>query len=360
MNTFNQNFFSKTALLLTIFVVSNILISCKGLRLNIKFNDTNQTEHSAGLTQDFVNSPNNIRGDARKRRNYVDFSFKYPDTWKIVPEKNDNYVKVERSASDGNTIENFNVGSLGNIDKVEGNEDELKKLANELSNQSSQAFPEYIKKSEGKTKIGSYDGYEFRFVSTSKNIGFSKDEQKLWGRVVMIPDGTGKGVLLAMLVSSRSTEVKGVEDVGVKGELPIIINSFKFSPASEINGGLAEYDIKDSLNKSSVSIKKITCPKKISKKINTIFQCEVKSDIGLIFLEGKVINQKGEYELTSKNFITIAAVEKQVAEEFQDESIKVFSVKCEGKDRLTKSGDVFQCKVKDDKGKIYNAPFTIY
>jgi hypothetical protein len=240
MNILNHNFLSKTALLATIFVISNILISCKELGLNRKSKDANQSEHSMASTKIFVNSPNNIRGNAGKQKAYVDFSFKYPDTWRIVPPENandnSNYVKVERSTTEGTTIENFAVGSFEgkdidnvegkNLDKVEGNEDYFKIMVNELSRQFSLAVPGYIKKSEGKTKIGLYNGYELRFVGTL-------NELELWGRVVLVPDGTGKGATLVMLASSRSTEVKSVEDVGVKGELPIILNSFKFTSASE-------------------------------------------------------------------------------------------------------------------------------
>jgi hypothetical protein len=53
----------------------------------------------------------------------------------------------------------------------------------------------------------------------------------IWGRVVLLP-GTGarKGAILIMLASSTGLDVgvHGPEDVGEKGELPIILNSFRF------------------------------------------------------------------------------------------------------------------------------------
>ena len=53
-------------------------------------------------------------------------------------------------------------------------------------------------------------------------------EKDIWGRIVLLP-GTGarKGATLLMLASSASSDVHGVEDLGEKGELPIILNSFR-------------------------------------------------------------------------------------------------------------------------------------
>ncbi|HVS80189.1 MAG TPA: hypothetical protein VHE60_00475, partial [Pyrinomonadaceae bacterium] len=87
----------------------------------------------------------------------------------------------------------------------------------------------YKKVSEGEIRIGSYDGYEFRFTSHTKAAAEGHEDIDFWGRVVLLP-GTGarKGATLVMIASSASQDVHGVEDVGEKGELPIILNSFRF------------------------------------------------------------------------------------------------------------------------------------
>jgi hypothetical protein len=44
-----------------------------------------------------------------------------------------------------------------------------------------------------------------------------------------LPSDAGrKGAALVMLASSRSPDIHGPEDVGEKGELPAIVNSFRF------------------------------------------------------------------------------------------------------------------------------------
>ena len=90
-------------------------------------------------------------------------------------------------------------------------------------------FAGYRKVSEGPTKINSLDGYEFRFESESKDT--EKGDIKLWGRVVFVPpgaEGRENGATLILLATSLAPEISGVDDVGVKGEMPVILDSFRF------------------------------------------------------------------------------------------------------------------------------------
>lgn len=156
--------------------------------------------------------------------NYVDFSFEYPKSWTRDSEagKGDspNFVKVTNNTSDNFTIENFAVGYFS------GGRADTRELVPQLSQQLSNSFPNYEKVSEGETRIGSNDGYEFRFKSRIENT--QRGPVDLWGRVVLLPSSGPRGVALVMLTSSVSTEIHGPEDVGEKGELPIILKSFRF------------------------------------------------------------------------------------------------------------------------------------
>ncbi len=157
---------------------------------------------------------------------YVDFSFRYPDTWKLDPSPAPSYVRVERANDDGGTIENFSVGWFSATGSVKGNRTLLSQVVNNLSTQISGNFPNYEKVSEGFTKFGRYDGYELRFA---RGAGGGAGAVKYWGRVVVLPDPAGgnDGVSIIMLATSNSDEVDGASDLGVKGELPTIVKTFK-------------------------------------------------------------------------------------------------------------------------------------
>jgi hypothetical protein len=174
-------------------------------------------------TKQYVNTRQGRTGSLSE--NFVDFSFYYPDNWEIDPNPAPNFVRVERkiTGDEGNfTQENFAVGWVSAtgtaLDKQL-----LPQLAKQFNTQFAAQFPNYKKVSEGETKIGAYEGYEFRFTAEKNNVEF-------WGRVAMLPPPSGqkKGVALVMIASDRAPELTGVEDVGVKGELPVILESFRF------------------------------------------------------------------------------------------------------------------------------------
>jgi hypothetical protein len=177
--------------------------------------------------QQFVNSKTNL--DGKLLDHYVDFSFYYPNTWQKDPEAGvagaSNFAKVERRLPPDFTQENFAVGWYS----ATGTSTALfSSLAENLSKQLSSGFPEYRKISEGPTRVGSYEGYEFRFEGMSRNT--AKGDVKIWGRVVFLPPPSGGniGVTLLMLTTSLAPELTSVDDVGVKGELPMVLESFRF------------------------------------------------------------------------------------------------------------------------------------
>jgi hypothetical protein len=178
----------------------------------------------------FVNSPDNL--DGKLKDHYVDFSFYYPDNWQKDPNAGvhgaSNFAKVERSLPPDFTQENFAVGSFVSAGSPEGDRAMFPTLAKNLSGQYEKSFAEYKKVSEGPTTVGVYDGYQFLFESFSRNT--EKGDIKIWGRVIFLPpvNGGKNGVTLLMLATSLATELKSVNDVGVKGDLPMMLESFRF------------------------------------------------------------------------------------------------------------------------------------
>ena len=179
----------------------------------------------------FENSNANL--DGRLAEHYLDFSFYYPNAWQTDPKAGvagaTNFVKVERRLPPDFTQENFAVGWYTSQGTFEADSPTFPRLVELLSANLSKDFPEYRKVSEGPTKINSMDAYEFRFVSLSKET--EKGDIQVWGRVVFLPSGTAgqtTGATLIMLATSLAPELTGVEDVGDKGEMPVILESFRF------------------------------------------------------------------------------------------------------------------------------------
>ena len=178
----------------------------------------------------FVSSSNNL--NSLLAQHFADFSFYYPKTWELDPkaggEGSSNFVKVERHLPPDFTQENFAVGYYESNGTVEADRPIFPSLVKSFDSKLTASFPEYKKLSEGETKINSISGYEFRFQSVSR--GTEKGDITIWGRVVFLPpgsEGDRRGVTLLMLATSVAPELKSIDDVGVRGELPVILNSFK-------------------------------------------------------------------------------------------------------------------------------------
>jgi hypothetical protein len=182
-------------------------------------------------TVKFENSDANL--DGRLAEHYFDFSFYYPKAWQLDPNAGvrgaTNFVKVERSLPPNFPQENFVVGWYTSTGTFVGDLRNFPQRVEEFSASLAKAFPEYRKVSEGPTKVNSMQGYEFRWEGLSK--GTEKGDIHLWGRVIFLPtgnEGDTSGATLTMLSTSLAPELASVEDVGEKGQAPVILDSFRF------------------------------------------------------------------------------------------------------------------------------------
>ena len=184
----------------------------------------------AGTVQ-FENSNDNL--DGKLAEHYFDFSFYYPESWARDPKSGvegaTNFVKVDRMLPPDFTQENFAVGWYTSTGTFVGDLPSYRQRVTEFSNSLARIIPEYRKISEGPTKVNSMDAYEFRWEGLSK--GTERGDLNLWGRVIFLPtgkEGDTTGATLSMLCTSLAGELSSVEDVGERGETPVILESFRF------------------------------------------------------------------------------------------------------------------------------------
>ena len=186
------------------------------------------TETSPGSAdvEHYVNTPEGRTGNLAE--SYVGFEFDYPKTWVLKPQDADsiNYVAVERRRSE-QTWESFTVGYFATAGSPEANEQLYSELVNQLGSQFGQQFTNLQKTREGKTTVGPNEGYEGLFQAT---IDADGTPVQIYIRAILLPtpDGT-KGVTLLMLGTSYHPELRSVEDLGIKGEMPVPLGSFRFA-----------------------------------------------------------------------------------------------------------------------------------
>lgn len=159
--------------------------------------------------------------------NYVDFSFDHPKTWELrtADPDNINFVTAERRA-DNKTWENLNVGYYRPAASEAENQTLYRQVLGQIESQFSQQFRDFRKVSEGPAKIGDYTGHEALYSGWVDADGKRVD---VFTRAVFIPtpDGT-RGVSLMMMGTSLCPDLEKPEDLGREGELPLLLDSFRF------------------------------------------------------------------------------------------------------------------------------------
>ena len=179
-------------------------------------------------TVQFTNSNEALEGTLAEH--YFDFNFYYPQSWERIRKPSaGNFTEVERRIPPNLTQENFVVSWYTSKGTFVDDLPDYPKRVEEFSTRLSNQFPEYRKVSEGATKVNKMDGYEFRWEGLSK--GTERGDVRLWGRVIFVPTGNKgdtTGATLIMFTTSLAPELSSVEDVGTKGEAPVILDSFRF------------------------------------------------------------------------------------------------------------------------------------
>jgi hypothetical protein len=220
---------------------SNVANSNANSNANVSANSNENTNTNANTASStpprppnsaqFVNASASLGGKLAEY--YSDFSFYYPQAWekdsKAGAAGASNFVKVERRLPPDFTQENFAVSWYESRGTFEADEAEIfPKLVESSKSRYANSFPEFEVLSEGETTVNGIKGYEFRFQSVSRET--EKGDITLWGRVIFLPpgdEGKKNGVQLLMLTTSLAPELTSADDVGVKGELPMILNSFR-------------------------------------------------------------------------------------------------------------------------------------
>lgn len=185
-------------------------------------------------TNFYQTTKQNLKGDLLL--NFVGFSMYYPKDWKVAgpqpgaaSNSRGKFVDISRVGQDGRMKEQMLVSYYPSKGTFEADAERFPQLVKETNDTLKKILPGYQMVSEGEIRFnGDWRAYEVKFQGS----GMSADGQKLvvWGRRLFVPaarPGTRNGFEITMLATSVADEVKGVDDVGVKGELAQILHTFE-------------------------------------------------------------------------------------------------------------------------------------
>lgn len=205
---------------------------------NTNANDNTNTSVEKTTTDDAVAPPNTVlfansssNLDGKLAEHYIDFSFNYPDRWVKNPSASE-FVRVEKTEEDDKgtyLLENASVSWYNSNGTFELDTPLFADRIKEIEEKIAPGYPGYRRVSEGETTVNSLKAYEFRFEGIYKNT--TRGDLPYWGRIIFIPagEGTKNGAIVTLLATSLASDVTSAEDVGVKGETPVILKTFRFA-----------------------------------------------------------------------------------------------------------------------------------
>jgi serine/threonine protein kinase len=188
-------------------------------------------------TQSFTNTKDNLKGDLAS--NYLGFSLYFPKDWKVIgPQPGTSasargkFLDISKSTPEGKLREQMLISYYPSAGTFEQDSNRFPKLVGETNATLHKILPGYEKVSEGPVTLGGgLRAYEVKF----KGGGTSPNGEKLvvWGRRLFVPAAHAQatnGFEITMLATSHADNVRGADEVGVRGELGPILQSFEPSP----------------------------------------------------------------------------------------------------------------------------------
>ena len=185
-------------------------------------------------TDFYQNNKQNLKGDLL--RNFVGFSIYYPKDWKVNgPQESANvngrgkFLDISRVGADGKLKEQMLISYYTSKGTFKDDAEKFPQIVKETNETLNKLLPNYQMVSEGEKRInGGWRAYEIKFQGGATS---DKGEKLVvWGRRLFIPaarPGVRDGFEITMLATSLADDVRSVDDVGVRGELAAILDTFE-------------------------------------------------------------------------------------------------------------------------------------
>ena len=181
----------------------------------------------------FQNSKQNLKGDLL--RNFLPFSLYYPNDWQdnAVKESNNadvrgKFLDISKNAPNDSLSEQMLFSYYDSRGTYKDDKARFPQLVKETNETLKKLIPNYQTLSEGETVINGWKAYEMKFQGGGTTG--SGEKMIVWGRRLFIPaarPGLKSGYEITLLATSLAPDVKSVDDVGVKGELATVLETFE-------------------------------------------------------------------------------------------------------------------------------------
>ncbi|MBC7795634.1 MAG: serine/threonine protein kinase, partial [Pyrinomonadaceae bacterium] len=205
----------------------------------------NTVENAPASPQIVVPPPNSVQFRSSREEvsgklaeKFVGFSVKYPAKWQKNGEQGTgnaaNFLDVANRVSTQEPLEQLIVSWYGSKGTFEADNADFPKYAPLLiraygfNEKTKSGIPKLRKVSEGATNLNGRDAYEVKLEG--ETVDKNDKNVKIWVRTVFLPterSGANSGLTITMLATSLAPALSNVNDVGVKGELSLILETLQ-------------------------------------------------------------------------------------------------------------------------------------
>ncbi len=160
---------------------------------------------------------------------FVPFSFAYPSAWTLESaggaKASRFYARVTRKEAGSEVVlESFTVMPFWYSKPPRNAKESVRNSVSRLEEALfPKMYPGYQRIREGDMKVAGYEGLG---IEGEGQESAEKGSPKVYVRLIILPPGTANqthGLAVIQILSARVPEVKGIEDLGTKGELPAIV-----------------------------------------------------------------------------------------------------------------------------------------
>jgi hypothetical protein len=164
-------------------------------------------------------------------KNFRGFSLYYPKDW-VKNTSSNNFLDISKSTENGTPIEQMLVSWYQSKGTYAADSAIFPEAAQNLKNMLSNGIPEFKALSQGEVYINNgRKALEVKFQGEGE--ADNGEKYTIWGRTLFLPAGrygVRNGLVITMLATSHSPEVKSADDVGTKGELKEILFTLEPDP----------------------------------------------------------------------------------------------------------------------------------
>ncbi len=180
-------------------------------------------------TKYFENSKQNLKGGMA--RNFLGFSLFYPKDWNLNPTDN-KFLDLTKTSKGSVPEKVFLVSPYESRGTFRLDQELFPDLVEKSNADLAKDIPNYQVISKGKTMIqnGRWQAFEVKFQGGGAAPEAGGKKLILWGRRLWIPvqrPGMKNGFIITMFATSLAGDVTSVDDVGVKGDLAKILETFE-------------------------------------------------------------------------------------------------------------------------------------